>query len=79
MLDQTLFNGIGNYLRAEILFETRDKPFATVGQVLGDLSADNCTRHPFLVATRDVTQKFLAATLDYSGVEKGEKRQGYSD
>lgn len=39
MHDQSLFNGIGNYLRAEILFRAGVPPFAPAKEVLGKLSA----------------------------------------
>jgi formamidopyrimidine-DNA glycosylase len=40
LLDQTVCAGIGNYLRADILFECRLDPFMRVG----DLSSDDLTR-----------------------------------
>ena len=38
MLDQKYFNGIGNYLRAEILFRAGVKPFSQAREVLESLS-----------------------------------------
>ena len=38
MLDQKYFNGIGNYLRAEILFRANVKPFSQAREVLEGLS-----------------------------------------
>eukprot|EP01094_Clydonella_sp_ATCC50884_P018709 TRINITY_DN3509_c0_g1_i1.p1 TRINITY_DN3509_c0_g1~~TRINITY_DN3509_c0_g1_i1.p1 ORF type:complete len:403 (-),score=126.95 TRINITY_DN3509_c0_g1_i1:190-1311(-) len=44
MLDQKYFNGIGNYLRAEILYRSNTDPFAKAAHVIGDGTGSGAKR-----------------------------------
>merc|ERR1739848_279896 len=60
LLMQEVFNGIGNYLRAEILHELGfQNPFVQTRTVLADLTEDNCEKHPLLILCRDVPLRFM--------------------
>jgi len=59
LLMQELFNGIGNYLRAEICHEYGIDPFTKTKKVLDGLTEDNCEDHRFLMLCRDIPLKFF--------------------
>jgi hypothetical protein len=59
LLLQEVFNGIGNYLRAEILHELGVDPFAETSQVLSNLSLANCENHRLLQLCREVPMRFM--------------------
>jgi len=46
MLDQKYFNGIGNYLRAEILYRAKIKPFVRAREVLENLDEEGDLKKP---------------------------------
>jgi formamidopyrimidine-DNA glycosylase len=49
LLDQSLFNGIGNYLRAEILHDAGvTDPFQKTSAVFADLTVENCLHNRVL-------------------------------
>jgi len=84
MHDQTLFNGIGNYLRAEVLHRAGVPPFASALEALGSLPAEATeNRDPdLLTLCRDVAQEVLNLKMSkYKGgkdakSEDGEQEQG---
>merc|ERR1711991_47326 len=62
LLKQEVFNGIGNYLRAEILHDAGvADPFRHTGKVLADLSPANCEENRLLQLCRDVPLKFMGS------------------
>lgn len=68
--DQGLFNGIGNYLRAEILFRAGIAPFASAKDVLASLKEVADTSHPsdLLTLCRDVPNEVIALRINkYQG------------
>jgi formamidopyrimidine-DNA glycosylase len=68
LLDQTLFNGIGNYLRAEILNHSLIHPFTPTNTVFADLTIENCISHPFLLSCKTVSERFLV--VDYEKIKE---------
>lgn len=49
LLNQTFFNGIGNYLRAEVLYRAGVQPFAPAREVLAPLVEEAAPGHPDLL------------------------------
>nr|XP_012590900.1 endonuclease 8-like 1 isoform X4 [Microcebus murinus] len=57
LLDQRFFNGIGNYLRAEILFRLRIPPFEKARTVLEALQRRRLVRSPELTLSQKIKAK----------------------
>ena len=59
LLLQEVFNGIGNYLRAEILHEYKvENPFVKTGSCFKDLSIENCEENRLLKLCNEIPMRF---------------------
>jgi formamidopyrimidine-DNA glycosylase len=75
LLLQELFNGIGNYLRAEICHEFGIDPFKKTNKVLAGLTEETCEDHQFLQLCRDIPLKFFQNSPLNSNYSKTELMQ----
>ena len=57
MLDQKYFNGVGNYLRAEILYRASIKPFTQAREVLESLDDEGDLKNPDVLDLCNVVMK----------------------
>lgn len=62
LLDQRFFNGIGNYLRAEIMNECGIDPFAKTSKILANLTPENALRNKLLKLCKTVPEIYFDDT-----------------